>query len=436
MISLFPFQVTAERRQYEALLKYQRAINTSKTGRGKTYMAAYTAFRLGLPVLVICPIAVFTSWRRALELAEVPIEGIINWQSLKTGNTPWWDPNKAVGKDNYGMWKFSRKVLVIWDEVHAGTTGADSQTTEMLAKLRAFPIPKLLMSATLATTPLAMRGIGYLCGISPWQEDQFYRWCTDLGCVRKKFPTRDGGRWAVVLPDDHRGPGVMARLNASLKDYIVSIDEDAPDFPQTTITAKLYDADEEGTEEVRKLYQEVAKTVRDRSSDPLAMATRARQRSEILKVPIFETLANEVVAEGGSAVIFVNYRYTMELLEKVLGAKRICQIHGDIKDRQNQIDTFQKNQRHIMVAQVQAGGVGVNLHDELHARPRTSFLSPSFSAVDMVQCLGRVQRSGGTPSFQQFVLLANTLEERIYEAILRKQQNIEALTTGELLGTE
>lgn len=426
-LELFDWQREAEERQYQTLRSQGLVFNCTKTGRGKTYMAAVSAKRLGLPAFVVCPKSVITNWHRVLTLAGVPIAGILNWEKLKTGRYGWWDPEKQ-------LWQFDQKVLVIVDEVHRGATGVDSQITEMLAKLKAYPVPKLLLSATLANTPLAMRGTGYLAGLHPWKRHDFYEWCLKMGCVRVQRPGKYGPVTTIELPK-RGGDVIMAKLHQAIQDKLVEIREDAPDFPETVVSAKLFDADDPGVAaDVRKQYQELARVVQDRSDDPRAIMTRARQRAEIAKVPLLANLTNDAIDEGNSVVLFVNFRNTMDLLQMALGTQRSVQFHGDTKDRAATLELFQSNQVPIFIAQIQAGGVGVDLHDVHRCRPRYTFISPSYSAPDMVQCLGRVHRAGGTKSFQMFVLLADTPEENIYEAIVRKRKNIAALTTGELMG--
>lgn len=429
MFSLLKWQEAPEQRQAEILSSRGVVINGCPTGRGKTYMAAATLARTKIPALIICPKAVTTSWGNVLGAAGVPVAGVRNWEKLKTGNYGWWDPEA-------GWWKFSEPTAVVVDEVHRGATGIDSQITEMLAKLKAYQIPKILMSATVACTPLALRGVGFLCGLSPWRREEFYRWCLNLGCVYKKHGTPRGPAYHVALPSDVSGTQIMARVGRALSEFLVTLNEDDPSFPETVITSKLFDVDESVTAEVALEYKKLAEAVKDRSPDTRAIQTRARQRAEIVKVPILKDLANDVVESGGSAVIFVNYLETIRLLQLALGPDRVCQIYGDVKDRDNQKELFQSNRRHIMLAQVQTGGLGIDLHDVRHERPRSTFISPSYNAPDMVQCLGRAHRAKGTKSYQMFVLLAGTLEERIHEALVRKQFNIEALTQYELMGLE
>ena len=113
----------------------------------------------------------------------------------------------------------------------------------------------------------------------------------------------------------------------------------------------------------------------------------------------------------------------------------ISVIHGDQKpeERQAEIDRFQNNESTVMLAMIQAGGVGISLHDVKKERPRASLLTPGFNASETVQALGRIWRAGGTPTTQQFVLAANTIETRVHERVSAKLNNISALNDGDMM---
>lgn len=431
MINLIPWQEEAARRQLGILRNRGLVINTSSTGLGKTYMTAWGLKELELPAFVVAPKSVLGNWRRILGQAEVEIEGVHNWEALKTGKYPWW--NKSAN-----TWNFRRRTAFVVDEVQRGASGATSQGTYMLAMLRAFPIPKILLSATLAATPLSLRGVGFLAGLHQFNDASFYDWCLRMGCIRVRRRTPQGYRSSIELPPFPRNQEVMARIYKSLADIMVRLTpEDAPGFPETEIVSKLFDISDAEARDVNSEYRTLADAIKGRNSDPLSLLMRARRKSEILKIPILKDLVEEAVADGRSVVVFLNFRETMAQLKEALEVPT-SEIHGSQSERERAYNhsSFQDNIAHACIVQVQAGGVGLDLHDVHASRPRSSFISPSYSVNDMVQCLGRIHRAGGTKSLQMFVLLAETAEERIHKAIIAKRYALDALTTGELWGTE
>jgi superfamily II DNA/RNA helicase len=110
-------------------------------------------------------------------------------------------------------------------------------------------------------------------------------------------------------------------------------------------------------------------------------------------------------------------------------------IHGDQTDRERDdaVARFQVNECPLCVCITQAGGLGISLHDVHGVAPRVSYMTPGWSAPDTIQALGRIRRVGGTPVVQTFVLIAGTIEERIYRAVSRKLDRIETLNAGDLV---
>ena len=150
-------------------------------------------------------------------------------------------------------------------------------------------------------------------------------------------------------------------------------------------------------------------------------------------------MAKDEVEDGNSVFIAISFtdarlRIQMEL-EKAgvpFGA-----IYGGQKEseRNGMIDAFQQNRTHVVIGMMQACGVALSLHDTKHERPRVSLISPSFSASDVVQALGRIRRVGGTAATQKFVLVADSVEERVARSIRAKLEAMSSLTDQDLLAS-
>src|SRR5690606_28011900 len=93
-----------------------------------------------------------------------------------------------------------------------------------------------------------------------------------------------------------------------------------------------------------------------------------------------------------------------------------------------------ENKSNIIIANIQAGGVGISLHD-LHGKQRMSIISPTWSGIQMQQALGRIHRAGSkSPAIQKIVYCAKTYEERICDIIKEKMRTISAINDGDLAG--
>ena len=160
---------------------------------------------------------------------------------------------------------------------------------------------------------------------------------------------------------------------------------------------------------------------------------RARQVSETQKIPSLIEMTEDALEEGRSVVIAVNFNDSITALVKALGkSRKVATIHGgqSSEEREVNIQEFQSNKVHVIVINLRAGGVGVSLHD-LHGRPRTAIISPSWSAVDLKQALGRVWRAGGMSGSVQHILYARgTVEERVATLLQSKLDRLTVFNDG------
>ena len=154
------------------------------------------------------------------------------------------------------------------------------------------------------------------------------------------------------------------------------------------------------------------------------------------KVPIFSELTRDAIESGNSVVIFINFRATMEALTKrVSGFGDISFIYGAQGDfaRDLEAKKFQKDETRICICMTAAGGTGLSLHDENGDYPRVSLISPSFSAIDLRQALGRVHRATGkSPSIQKIVFANDTIEMNVCKAVRAKLNNIDLINDDEM----
>lgn len=170
----------------------------------------------------------------------------------------------------------------------------------------------------------------------------------------------------------------------------------------------------------------------------LTVMLRARQRVELLKADTIIDLANEFLEEKKSVVIFVNFNETLDYLKSNIGIKvnnKISLIHGGqtMKERQHQIEKFQNNEHKVIISNIRSGGVGISLHDVHGGHPRVSLISPSWSAQDLLQALGRIYRAEGKSKCLQFlVFCAGTIEDQICEVVKEKIETIHTINDGDL----
>jgi hypothetical protein len=179
----------------------------------------------------------------------------------------------------------------------------------------------------------------------------------------------------------------------------------------------------------------------DLSKNHLAIMMKARQKVELLKADTMIELGCEFLDQGKSVVIFVNFIETLEYCHKEFQAKfkleneksGITIVRGGQNDRQTQIDLFQENKNRLALVTMGSGRESISLHDLSGDHPRVSLISPSFSAQDLIQSLGRIHRAEGKSKCLQYLIFcAGTIEDRICELVETKIQNINTINDGDL----
>ena len=217
-----------------------------------------------------------------------------------------------------------------------------------------------------------------------------------------------------------------------------------PNFPESQIDAECYDMDSEAQNKINHIYGEMEaelaklqKKIKKESKDSVSELTailRARQKIELVKVPLFIEMIEEAIESGMSVVVFCNFTETIDALSDRLGTK--CIVNGEAKYaklRQQNIDDFQADKERVILVNIQAGGAGLSLHDLNGNHPRMALISPSYSAVLMRQATGRVWRdSAKSKSIQKIVFVAKTVEEKVCESVKRKLENMDLLNDGDL----
>ena len=106
-------------------------------------------------------------------------------------------------------------------------------------------------------------------------------------------------------------------------------------------------------------------------------------------------------------------------------------------ERRGNIDSFQRDQSHIIIGITQACREGLNLHDVTGERPRVALIMPTPSAYDLKQVLGRVHRAGGKSKSVQYIVYSAGvfIEENICEKLDGKLKRMDLLADGEIDAT-
>ena len=465
----------------------------SDTGTGKTYVAAALCAYANLRPIVVCPLAVMSDWKKTFEYFGVKPLLIGNWEAFKGKNEfgvmdkcymPYkaWKlvlentpcpfprdkflrtPKEALEYLAFKSQAFSPQAIAKWeaatgksivkrmrhvrgflwtvkaegtifilDEVQKAK-GEESQNSRMAVACKGYNT--LTLSATAGSTPRDFKALGYLLNLH--QLNDFDVFSRNLGCSQNPF---NGWYYAqksngmdylskLIYGDPIMGikpKGVRMRIS------------DIPDFPETLIMAVCYDA--EGASKAQKEYKNLEIKIQGLHTEAelrkivVAQITSFRRAAELAKLPLIVNDIEQALEENKSIVVFLNYKDSMDELEKMisqtLGIKRgVPRVDGgqEQSTRDAGIKAFQEDRERIILVNTQAGGAGLSLHDVTGKHPRLSLISPSYDPLMFHQIFGRVRRNGGkSKSIQKIIYLAGTIEEEVCKRVAKGLENLDVL---------
>jgi superfamily II DNA or RNA helicase len=380
-------------------------LDASATGTGKTYAAMALCAVLKLKPIIVCPKSVLSAWTAIAELFGVSPTIIVNYEQLIAGNSVVYADDK---------WQDLKPgSMLIFDEAHRCKNS--NHHGRLLLSLKGRRVKILLLSATIADTPDSFRNFGFLMnfyghpsGIRRWVKC-ISGGAKDAGMAinRAIFP-----RFASRMRQE------VIQTESVVKSHCFKMDNADKIAEQHHLIEASYDC---------------LKSQRLNAGSAFARIMNARQTIELLKVPTFLALIRMYVQKGKSVVMFVNFNETLELLARELQID--CVIHGgqSLEERNAAIAAFQGNEQRIMLCNIKAGGVGISLHDLHGGHPRVSLISPTWSAQDFVQCLGRIHRVGArSNAAQKIIYCAGTIEKHMCDVLRLKLDNLSKVNDGDL----
>lgn len=477
------------------------AFDGSDTGTGKTYTGAALAKNKDLSLIVICPKPVIPNWHTVAHDMGVPVLMIVNYETLKNGRyyptltdyqedtreecpyititrsevvdsmtqEPVMNENGSVKtKVTAVKWNFPDNCLVIFDEAHKGKNGLNASiptiNSRMMVSTKQFfsqtrRVYGLFLSATITDKLSNFDVIAFLLGMyKPYIKKSykmFLRGMTSdptnlLERIHAKIFPRLGSRMNIKT--------IKASGNQTFKENIVK--------------ARAYEIDKESAAEIEEAHEQIKNAMiqlRHRMETdgphPFVVILRARQKIEMLKVPIFVRLIRQyygldpfvdelgietMVDSPKSIMTFVSFNETIELLtekliESGIDLEQMDYIRGGqtAEERSDIISSFQDDSLNILICNIQAGGISISLHDLIGNRQRVSFITPSWSSIELKQVLGRGYRADALTDMLQFIVYAKSpnafgnddemgIEEVMCAAANEKLRNISLLNDGDL----
>lgn len=414
----YEHQVRGHAALVKVLDRYGAALDASPCGAGKTLTAAMVAHDYAMPVGVLCIRQARQKWIDTLR--EFRIEPVFaeTREKLRRGSTPWVRRNAKKF-----AWNF--RGLLIADEVHMDSA-MDSLNASMLAAAR--DMPTLMLSATVAESPLQMRSIGFQLGLHGLKN--FWTWAQAFG-ARK-------GLWGGLEFDkfDEANRAHLLRLHElifPLRGFRVSEAELRHAMPEHLIVNEPLDLSAADRKKLEELYA----VIDEEGLQGAAACIRERQEIELLKLPAMCEEACAIADDGGAVILFLNFQAGVDRAKELLPGAGV--IDGRVKDADREAArlSFQRGDTPFIIVNTVAGGQSIDLHDTEGGRPRFQLFSPQYGGKADDQALGRAVRVGAKSRvLSKRLYVPGTVEERVVESLEAKRDNIKIINSGTPMDTQ
>ena len=429
---------------YNIFQRRQSAMCCGCCGSGKTVVGLDLARRLNLLPFVIAPKVALPSWRATAEAMGIVMVDVLNLEKLKTGNTRYLKKN-----GERFTWYLERdKIFVIWDEAHGACghktlnsyiAGALWQPVLWKGEAINYQPKSLFMSATLGESPIKFGGpLGKVLGLHGSGQYDGLDWMKAHGCYLEErrgiqFPTGESRKPHLKRLHEELYPAMGVHLKHA----------DIPGFPENQIITEMVTIKPKELKDLQSAYDDIEaldryERTRDvalgKDENPLTMRIRARQMSELAKIPAIVELTNNLIQEGGSVIIFLDFRPTLDILLQKLRKYNPAVIRGQQKltttfnEREVERVRFVADKTRVCLCAIKAGGQSCDLNDQHGLYQRYSIMSPPQSALDYTQALGRAWRINSmSPSIQYMLLAQGTVEEKIAKQLETKLTNLDLI---------
>lgn len=162
------------------------------------------------------------------------------------------------------------------------------------------------------------------------------------------------------------------------------------------------------------------------------------------KLPIFRRLLKQTLEEYPNYKVVITLSFVDSVNDlynyaKSLGINALM-LTGDVKPENREAIRLKFQEPNldyrVMLMSIQTGGESISLHDLDGRFPRVMYISPVFSAIQMLQAAGRIDRRGvKSPAYVRFVYaIVPAPEERILHTVGPKYELLEEhrVSSGEV----
>lgn len=408
------------------------AILADDMGLGKTLTAALHAgcyqHAFGAQIIVLCPKSVRGAWQKEGKACGLDIKPFTWGKIPPPPKTPF---------------------VLIADEAQYAQTLRSDRTQAMLRLAEA---PGCLYAAMVTGSPFRAGRFVKLFPLlraikHPLGED--WKYFTDQYCAPSEYHTSSGKRRDVT---GHSNEAELMREIAPV--FIRRTKEQvAADLPPRNIIQKPIDVDANAQAIYKDLFDNARRAYQERRLDKIqelaeqkgvdydAMKKKLdgaeefvllgilRRAASVAKVSAVADMADEILDQGRSVVIFVEFLQAAHKLADYYKAARIPYelLTGASKDRESMVERFQAGTSKVWISTTGSGGTGITLH----AASDVIIADPSWIWDDIAQAVDRCHRIGQTRPVMGYLLAAFEIDVKIHNRLFEQRDLLAKLLKGE-----
>jgi superfamily II DNA or RNA helicase len=140
--------------------------------------------------------------------------------------------------------------------------------------------------------------------------------------------------------------------------------------------------------------------------------------------PKINTVVELIDSIQDKVVVFCRFRETIKILKEELGDIAVTFYGDDSKHQKDKaLESFKKSKK-VLIAQLQSGGVGLNLQHASYC----IFCELDFSPANYLQAIARIYRTGQKKKCTVYVTMcAGTIDEHLFDVINKKKISADKL---------
>lgn len=445
-------------------------VDQSLLGTGKSYIALAICITYGLPLFVICPVAVMNMWKTLSEKYNIIMIDNLSYSMLqgkgKKVNHPYLfkrEKNEVItyhASEKFQSMCNDGLMLVIDEASMIKNASNQNRSVQALcdAVIQSGNSRVAFLSASLIDKiPMALeilRVIGYygkksdkIYSYNVGTRTMDYSGYKEIVENCSRLDPKKTDEWKLLyLPEFSMGqtnPGMLKMIHTNVY-YLfknVVLEHCASSMPDPDLPADMKNG-------FYWIYNEKMRELAAQASDNICRASGyTSKNSEIhlkqnswniittslqmyekalLEVCVRETLLWTVQNPHGKVVIFAHYTESLLMLHQQLQHLGAQLYYGEISKENRTIaeDRFQNDPScRVFIGNMACSAMGINLHDisKKGNEKRLELLLPTYKLMDIYQASGRVRRRGMTSEATVRIVYAeNAPLASVIDAICRK----------------